>query len=165
MVQHTQQDQLRHEDERWMRLALDEARRAAQLGEVPVGAVVTRGGELLAATHNRRELDLDPTAHAEMLAMRLAAGRLGAWRLTGCVLYVTIEPCPMCAGAAVLARLARVVYGASDPKAGACGTLMDLVRDPRLNHQIEVVPGVLAAECGEVMREFFDGRRTERRGG
>jgi len=142
-----------------MREALVQARRAADLGEVPVGAVVVRDGEMIAAAHNRRETDFDPTAHAEVLVIRQAAVSLGAWRLEGCALYVTIEPCPMCAGAIVLARVPLLVYGAPDPKAGAAGTLMDITRDPRLNHRVEVIPGVLADECAAVMREFFARRR------
>jgi len=142
-----------------MRLALVEAGKAAACGEVPVGAVVVRDGEVVATAHNRRETDRDPTAHAEVLAIRSAAAALGAWRLSGCTLYVTIEPCPMCAGAIVLARIDELVFGAPDPKAGACGTLMDVVRDERLNHQVAVVRGVLAEECAGLMREFFSRRR------
>lgn len=145
--------------ERYMRLALVEAGKAAACGEVPVGAVVVRDGEVVATAHNRRETDRDPTAHAEVLAIRSAAAALGAWRLSGCTLYVTIEPCPMCAGAIVLARIDELVFGAPDPKAGACGTLMDVVRDERLNHQVAVVRGVLAEECAGLMREFFSRRR------
>jgi tRNA(adenine34) deaminase len=142
-----------------MRLALAEASKAAACGEVPIGAVVVRDDEVVAIAHNRRETDRDPTAHAEVLAIRSAAAALGAWRLSGCTLYVTIEPCPMCAGAIVLARIDELVFGASDPKAGACGTLMDVVRDERLNHQVGVVSGVLADECAGLMREFFARRR------
>jgi len=149
----------RDRHERYMRLALVEAGKAAACGEVPVGAVVVRDGEVVATAHNRRETDRDPTAHAEVLAIRSAAAALGAWRLSGCTLYVTIEPCPMCAGAIVLARIDELVFGAPDPKAGACGTLMDVVRDERLNHQVAVVRGVLAEECAGLMREFFSRRR------
>ena len=145
--------------ERYMRLALIEAGKAAACGEVPIGAIVVRDGEVIATAHNRRETDRDPTAHAEVLAIRSAAAVLGAWRLGGCTLYVTIEPCPMCAGAIVLARIDQLVFGAPDPKAGACGTLMDVVRDERLNHQVDVVSGVLAEECAGLMREFFARRR------
>jgi tRNA(adenine34) deaminase len=145
--------------ERFMREALTWAQRAAELGEVPVGAVVVRDSEILSAAHNRRELDRDPTAHAEVLAIREAAAQLGAWRLTGCTLYVTIEPCPMCAGAIVLSRLSCLVYGADDPKAGACGSLMDITRDERLNHQVEVISGVLAPDCAALLKEFFASRR------
>ena len=145
--------------ERYMRLALIEAGKAAACGEVPIGAIVVRDGDVIATAHNRRETDRDPTAHAEVLAIRSAAAALGAWRLGGCTLYVTIEPCPMCAGAIVLARIDQLVFGAPDPKAGACGTLMDVVRDERLNHQVDVVGGVLAEECAGLMREFFARRR------
>ena len=147
--------------QRFMREALDQAAQAARLGEVPVGAVIVRDGQVIAAAHNRRELDNDPTAHAEILAIRAAAQKLGAWRLAGCSLYVTIEPCAMCAGAIVLARLPMLVYGAADPKAGAAGSLMDVTRDPRLNHQVTVVAGVLADECAAVIKGFF----AQRRGG
>lgn len=139
-----------------MRRALAAAERAAGLGEVPIGAVIVRGGELVAEAHNRREIDADPLAHAELLAIRRAARRIGGWRLTGCTMYVTLEPCAMCAGALVNARVERLVYGAADPKAGFCGTLGDLARDPRLNHRLEVVGGVLAEESAELLRRFFD---------
>ena len=143
-----------------MRQALASAHAAAGLGEVPVGAVVVGGdGRLLGRGHNRREIDQDPLAHAELAAIREAARATGSWRLEGATLYVTLEPCAMCAGAIVLARLARLVFGASDPKAGFCGSLGDLVRDPRLNHRVEVVAGVRAAECGELLRTFFAGLR------
>jgi tRNA(adenine34) deaminase len=146
-----------------MRLALSEAAAAIPAGDVPVGAVVVAAtGKVLAATHNRREADQDPTAHAELLALRAAAHSLGQWRLDGCTLVVTLEPCTMCAGAAVLARVARVVYGAVDPKAGAVGSLWDVVRDRRLNHRPEVVAGVLAEECGEILRDWFTSRRDDR---
>lgn len=145
--------------ERFMRLALAEAGKAAALGEVPVGAVVVKDGQVIAAAHNRRELDRDPTAHAELLAIRAAAAALNAWRLAGCTLYVTIEPCAMCAGAVVLARLSELVFGAPDPKAGACGSVLDVVREARLNHQAQVTGGVLMDECAAVMREFFAARR------
>lgn len=143
-----------------MGVALDEARRAARAGEVPVGAVVvSAAGERLAAAHNRRESDRDPLAHAEVLAIREAARRTGSWRLEGATLYVTLEPCAMCAGALVLSRVARLVYGAADAKAGYCGSLGDLVRDPRLNHRLEVVSGLLAEASGELLRSFFAGLR------
>jgi tRNA(adenine34) deaminase len=147
-------------DDRLMRVALDEAHRCSAWGDVPIGAVVARGDEVLAHAGNERERRADPTAHAEILALREAAGRLGSWRLEGCTLYVTVEPCAMCAGAAVLARLERLVYGAADPKAGFVGSLGDLVRDPRLNHQVEVATGVLAEEAGELLRHFFTARRA-----
>lgn len=142
-----------------MRLALHEAERAAQAGDVPVGAVVLGpDGALLSAGHNEREATGDPTAHAEVLAIRRAAGRLGRWRLTGCTLVVTLEPCTMCAGAIVQARVNRVVYGARDEKAGAAGSLWDVVRDRRLNHRPEVVLGVLEQECARQLTGFFRDR-------
>jgi len=145
--------------ESWMAEALEEARRAVEHADVPVGALVVRGGEVLARAHNRREVDQDPTAHAELLALRIAAKALGSWRLEGCTLYVTLEPCTMCAGALVLARLPRLVYGAVDPKAGAVGSLYDVPRDPRLNHRVEVTGGVEAEAAGELLRAFFAARR------
>ena len=145
--------------DRWMRRALEEGRRAAQHGDVPIGAIVVHDGEAIATSHNRREVDADPTAHAEILALREAAAQLGRWRLGDCTLYVTLEPCAMCAGALVNARLATLVFGADDPKAGAVGALMDIPRDPRLNHQVQVVRGVLADDCGALLRDFFGARR------
>jgi tRNA(adenine34) deaminase len=142
-----------------MRLALDEARASASGGDVPVGAVVARGDEVVARAGNAREREQDPTAHAEILALRQAARALGSWHLEGCTLYVTLEPCAMCAGALVLARIDRLVLGAPDPKAGFAGSLGDIVRDGRLNHEVEVTVGVLAEECGEVLRAFFAERR------
>ena len=146
-------------DERLMRLALEQAERARADGDVPIGAVVARGGEVLARAGNARERDQDPTAHAEILSLRQAAGALGSWHLEGCALYVTLEPCAMCSGAIVLARIDRIVFGAADPKAGFAGSLGDLVRDPRLNHRVEVTGGVLGQECGELLRSFFVERR------
>ena len=146
-------------DERVMRLALEEARSAAAGGDVPVGAVIVRGDEILARAGNAREREQDPTAHAEILALRQASGAIGSWHLEGCALVVTLEPCAMCAGAVVLARLDRLVFGASDPKAGFAGSLGDLVRDGRLNHEVDVTVGVLAEECGEILRAFFAERR------
>lgn len=151
-------------DEHWMGVALEQARRAAALGEVPVGAVVVRGEELLGAGHNRRETDGDPLAHAELLALHEAAGRVPGWRLLGCTMYVTLEPCAMCAGALVNSRVGRLVFGASDPKAGFCGSLGDIPRDPRLNHRLDVVAGVRAEECGGLLREFFRDLRGTRDG-
>ena len=139
----------------FMRRALAAAEEAAGRGEVPVGAVVVVGGEIVAVAHNERETGCDPTAHAEILALRRAAAALGSWRLTGADLYVTMEPCPMCAGALVNARLRRLYFGCDDPKAGAVRTLYSLVDDPRLNHRVEVVPGVLAAEGAALLRSFF----------
>jgi len=150
------------DDREWMRAALAEAHRAAALGEVPVGAVVVRGDELLGAGHNRRETGGDPLAHAELLALRQAAARVEGWRLLGCTMFVTLEPCAMCAGALVNSRVERLVFGAFDPKAGWCGSLGDIPRDPRLNHRLEVVTGVLADECGALLRDFFRGLRGER---
>jgi tRNA(adenine34) deaminase len=147
------------DDEALMALALEEARAAAEGGDVPVGAVVARGDEVLGRGGNARERAQDPTAHAEILALRLASTALGSWHLEGCTLYVTLEPCAMCAGALVLARVDRLVFGAPDPKAGFAGSLGDLVRDPRLNHIVEVTGGVLEVECAEVLRVFFRDRR------
>jgi len=146
-------------DERFMELALDEARRSGEHDDVPVGAVVAHGGEVVAAAGNARELAQDPTAHAEILALRAAAASLASWHLEGCTLFVTLEPCAMCAGAVVLSRVDRVVFGAADPKAGFAGSLGNLVRDERLNHHADVVGGVLAEECGALLRGFFHDRR------
>ncbi len=146
-------------DERMMGLALEEARACLAWGDVPIGAVVTRGQEVLAGAGNQRERLGDPTAHAEILALREASRAVGSWHLDDCTLYVTLEPCAMCAGAVVLARLDRLVFGTTDPKAGFAGSLGDLVRDPRLNHRAEVTSGVRAEECGAVLREFFRSRR------
>jgi tRNA(adenine34) deaminase len=143
-----------------MRLALEQAVLSSASADVPVGAIVVDAdGGVVAACCNARGLTGDPTAHAEVLALRAASAALGTWRLTGCTLVVTLEPCTMCAGALVLARVSRVVFGASDPKAGAVGSLWDVVRDRRLNHRPEVVSGVLAQECGSLLRDFFEGRR------
>ena len=142
-----------------MGLALGEARAAGGAGDVPIGAVVARGDEVLARAGNARERDRDPTAHAEVLALRRAASAAGNWHLEGCTLVVTLEPCAMCSGALVLARVDRLVFGAPDPKAGFAGSLGDLVRDPRLNHAVDVTAGVLEDECGELLRSFFAGRR------
>jgi tRNA(adenine34) deaminase len=152
------------DDARWMDVALAEAARAAQAGEVPVGCVIVREGRELARGRNARETLDDPTAHAEVLALRAAAAAAGTWRLEGATAYVTLEPCAMCAGALVLARVRRLVYGAADPKAGAAGSLFDIVRDPRLNHRLEVSAGVGAAASGELLRAFFRDRRTLRPG-
>jgi tRNA(adenine34) deaminase len=149
--------------EHFMRLALREAEQALAEDEVPVGAVVVRHGELIAAAHNQREQLRDPTAHAEMIAITQAADAVGDWRLEECSLYVTLEPCAMCAGAIVLARLPQVVYGATDPKAGAVASLYRLLEDGRLNHRAEVVPGVLAGPCGEILSRFFENKRQQGR--
>lgn len=142
-----------------MREALAEARLALEHGDVPVGCVVVRDGEIVGRGHNVRERDADPTGHAELIAIREAAAAIGSWRLEGCTLYVTLEPDAMCAGAIVLARVPRLVYGASDPKAGAAGSVLDLVRDPRLNHRVELIAGILAEEGGALLQEFFEARR------
>ena len=146
-------------DEYFMRLALREAERALEHDDVPVGAVVVHEGEVVGAGHNERELRQDPTAHAEMLALREAAAHLRSWRLLGTVLYVTLEPCVQCAGAIVLGRIPRVVYGARDPKAGAAGSVLDVLSEPRLNHRPEVAAGLLAEECSAVLVDFFRTRR------
>jgi tRNA(adenine34) deaminase len=145
-----------------MDLALAEARLAAEEGEVPVGAVALINGKVLAARHNERETAADPTAHAEILALRDAAAVVGGWRLSALTLVVTLEPCPMCAGALVAGRVSRVVFGASDPRAGACGTLYNLCADPRLNHELEVTGGVAATACGDLLSNFFAEKRPDR---
>jgi tRNA(adenine34) deaminase len=142
-----------------MSAALEEARAALAHGDVPIGAAVVLDGRVVSARHNERELRNDPTAHAEILALQDAARALGSWRLSGASLVVTLEPCPMCAGAAVAARLGRLVYGAADPKAGACGSLYNLCSDPRLNHEVVVVPGVRSAESAALLSSFFADRR------
>ncbi len=146
-------------DEQYMQTALEEARIAASEGEVPIGAVVVCDGVVVARAHNRRENDADPSAHAEYRAMLEASRALGRWRLTGCTVYVTLEPCLMCAGLMVNARIDRCVYGAADPKGGAFGTLFDVSNDPRLNHAFRVTSGVCADECAQVLRDFFKARR------
>ena len=151
-----------------MRLALREAARALEHDDVPIGAVVVHDGEVIGAGHNERELRADPTAHAEMIALREAARALGSWRVLDSVMYVTLEPCAMCAGAIVLARLPRVVFGATDPKAGAAGSVLDVLDEPRLNHRPQVESGLLAEECADLLRAFFApaamSRRRENRG-
>jgi tRNA(adenine34) deaminase len=146
-------------DEYYMRLALREAERATEHDDVPVGAVVVKDGEVIGAAHNERELRNDPTAHAETLALRQASQALGSWRVLDSVMYVTLEPCTMCAGAIVLSRIPRVVFAASDPKAGAAGSVLDLLNVPQLNHRPQVAGGLLAQEAGEMLRGFFAGRR------
>jgi tRNA(adenine34) deaminase len=143
-------------DAAFMGEALAEARAAAGVGDVPVGAVIVRDGRVIARGHNRRERDRDPTAHAEMEALRYAARVLGGWRLLGCTLYVTLEPCVMCAGALVQARLPRLVYGARDPKAGAAGSVIDVLTDARVNHVVEVVGAIRESECGALLQAFFE---------
>ncbi len=152
-------DAARSEDHRIMELALEEARLAATQGEVPVGAVLVVGGEVVASRGNERERRHDPTAHAEMLVLRDGAGLVGGWRLKEATLYVTLEPCAMCAGAIVLARIKRLVYGADDPKAGAAGTIFNIVDHPSLNHQPEVRAGVMTIESARLLRDFFADRR------
>jgi tRNA(adenine34) deaminase len=147
------------DDAAWMREALVEAERALAHGDVPVGAVAVRDGKIIGRGHNRKEADGDPTAHAEMIALREAARALGGWRLVGVTLYCTLEPCPMCAGAMVSARLPRLVYGADDPKAGAVGSVVELLRDPRFNHRVAVTRGVLAEEAQALLERFFAGLR------
>jgi tRNA(adenine34) deaminase len=149
------------DDHELMRRALDQARRAGDAGEVPVGAVVVVDGRVVALAGNQREAAGDPTAHAEIVALRHAAAESGGWRLNGATLYVTLEPCPMCAGAAVAARIGRLVFGAPDPKAGACGSLYNLCADPRLNHEVVVEPGVLQEECADLMRAWFAAHRGQ----
>jgi len=146
-------------DEYFMRFALREAERALEHDDVPVGCVIAKGGEVIAAGANERELRGDPTAHAEILALREASGRLGNWRLDGCILYVTLEPCAMCAGAIVLARVPRVVFATTDPKAGAAGSVLDVLGEPALNHRPDVAGGLLAQEAGDLLRAFFVPRR------
>lgn len=146
-------------DESAMRLALEEAALATTHGDVPVGAVVLDGGRVVASRHNERELRSDPTAHAELLALRDAGEVVGGWRLAGLTVVTTLEPCPMCAGALVASRVSRLVYGATDPRAGSCGTLYNLCCDPRLNHEVAVTAGVLAADCAGLLQGFFEDRR------
>ena len=146
-------------DEYFMRLALREAARALEHDDIPVGAVVVKDGEVIGSGHNEREIRADPTAHAELIAVREAARALGSWRVLESVLYVTLEPCAMCAGAVVLARVPRVVFGAADPKAGAAGSVLDVLAEPRLNHRPQVESGPLAEECADLLRSFFASRR------
>lgn len=152
---------MEHADHAYMALALAQARAAADLGEVPIGAVVVCDGAVVATGHNRREIDHDPAGHAEFLAIRDASRKLERWRLSDCTVYVTLEPCPMCAGLMHQARIARCVYGAPDPKAGALGTLYDLSNDERLNHRFDVTSGILAEESAAMLREFFGRLRGE----
>ena len=146
-----------------MQLALQEAKRAAEIDEVPIGAVVVKDDEVISKAHNLRETLQDATAHAELLAIKEACEVLGTWRLIGCTLYVTLEPCPMCAGAIILSRVDKLVFGAKDPKGGACGSVVNLTADDRFNHRPEVVEGVMAKECGEILKAFFQGKRKRQR--
>ncbi len=155
MMELTQQQM----DERYMRMALDAAQVAEENGDVPIGTVIVHEGRVIARAYNQREQLKDPTAHAEIIALTQAAAALGMWRLHGCTIYVTLEPCPMCAGALVMARLDRLVYGCTDPKAGACGSLYDICRDGRLNHRLQVTCGVLADDCAGLLQVFFRQRR------
>ena len=147
-------------DERYMRMAIDAAQVAEENGDVPIGAVIVYQNQVIGRAYNQREQLKDPTAHAEIVALTQAASFVGSWRLHGCTIYVTLEPCPMCAGALVLGRLDRLVYGCPDPKTGACGSLYDIVRDERLNHRLEVTPGVLADDCATLLQAFFQQRRN-----
>ena len=152
------------DDEQGMRAALREAERALAIDEVPVGCVVVHDGQVIARGHNQVEVLKDATAHAEMIAIGAASEALASWRLTECTIYVTLEPCAMCAGALVLSRMGRLVYGAADPKAGGCGSVLDVIGEPRLNHRVEIATGVLAEECGEMLREFFRKKRRAAEG-
>ncbi|MCE5186853.1 MAG: tRNA adenosine(34) deaminase TadA [Planctomycetaceae bacterium] len=151
-------------DERFMRMAIDQAYMAEEKGDVPIGCVIIHQGRVIAKGCNQRELLGDPTAHAEIIALTQAAEYIGNWRLEGCTIYVTLEPCPMCAGALVLGRLDRLVYGTDDPKTGAVKSLYNIVQDPRLNHRLEVTSGVLESECRKQLQDFFKRRRTENAG-
>jgi tRNA(adenine34) deaminase len=146
-------------DERFMRLALDQAKIAEENGDVPIGAVIVHNNQIIGKAYNQREQLKDPTAHAEIIALTQAAAALQSWRLTGCTMYVTLEPCPMCAGALVLARIDRLVYGCDDPKTGACKSLYNIVQDERLNHRLEVTTGVLADDCSRLLQDFFQQKR------
>lgn len=148
--------------DKFMEEALREAKKAAAMGEIPVGAVIVKDGEIIARGHNRTETDKDPTAHAEMIAIRGAAKALGGWRLPGCAMYVTLEPCSMCAGAIVWSRIERLIVGTKDPKAGACGSVFNIVEDPRLNHRVAVETGCMQEECADLLKRFF--RELRRRG-
>ena len=150
------------EDERYMRLAIQQAQIAEENGDVPIGAVIVFKNQIIGKAYNQREQLNDPTAHAEIIALTQAAAYIESWRLHGCTIYVTLEPCPMCAGALVLARMDRLVYGCDDPKTGACKSLYNIVQDERLNHRLEVISGVLAADCGMLLKDFFHRRRLEK---
>jgi tRNA(adenine34) deaminase len=150
-----------NEDEQFMRLAIGQATIAEENGDVPIGAVIVYENRIIAKAYNQREQLNDPTAHAEIIALTQAAAALETWRLTGCSIYVTLEPCPMCAGALVLARIDRLVFGCNDPKTGACGSLYNIVQDSRLNHRLEVTSGILPDECAKQLQDFFEKKRTE----
>lgn len=147
------------EDEEFMRLAIEQAKIAQENGDVPIGALIVHQNQIIGKAYNQREQLKDPTAHAEIIALTQAAAALQSWRLTGCTMYVTLEPCPMCAGALVLARIDRLVYGCDDPKTGACKTLYNIVQDERLNHRLEVRTGVLADDCSRLLQDFFQQKR------
>ena len=153
---------MNEDDERFMQIALNEAEKAAEEGETPIGAVAVLNGKIIAKARNKREIWNDPTAHAEIIALKKSAKKLNRWRLTGLTLYVTLEPCAMCAGAMVLARIDRLVYGCTDPKAGACGTLYNILQDKRLNHQVEITTGVMEKECSALLKKFFKQLRSNR---
>lgn len=150
---------MKKNDEQFMRMAIEAAKTAEENGDVPIGAVIVHNGQIVAKAYNQREQLQDPTAHAEIIALTQAAAALQSWRLIGCTMYVTLEPCPMCAGALVNSRIDRLVYGCDDPKAGACKTLYNIVQDERLNHRIDVISGVLADECAQLLSDFFSRRR------
>lgn len=149
--------------DKYMKAALLEAKKAEQLGEVPIGAVIVKDGQIVGRGYNRRELDNDPTAHAEMIAIREASERLGSWRLNDCNLYVTLEPCPMCAGAIIQARIDAVVYGTEDPKAGSAGTLLNILQDERFNHQTDMISGVMREDCRTILTSFFQELRRRKK--
>ncbi|MBM7716731.1 tRNA adenosine(34) deaminase TadA [Siminovitchia sp. FSL H7-0308] len=151
-------------EEKYMNVAIEEAKKARSIGEVPIGAIIVLNGKIIAKASNRRETEQNAVAHAEIIAIQEACRTLGTWRLENAELYVTLEPCPMCSGAIILSRIKKVVYGASDPKAGCAGTLMNLLSDARFNHQSEVVGGVLADECGELLSQFFRELRRKKKG-
>jgi len=150
-------------NERYMRLAIEEAKKAERIGEVPIGCVIVKDDQVIASGYNHRETDQQATAHAELIAIENACKKLGNWRLEGCELFVTLEPCPMCAGAIMLSRIEHVVYGANDPKGGCCGTLMNLVQDERFNHVSRLTSGVLEEECGEMLTSFFRDLRAKKK--
>jgi tRNA(adenine34) deaminase len=151
------------DDNYYMSIAIEEAKKASAIGEVPIGAIIVRNGEIVGSGYNTRETAKDPLAHAEMMAIKKASETLGGWRLLDTTLYVTLEPCPMCSGAIVQARVPRIVYGAMDPKAGCAGSLMNLLQDPRLNHQVEITQGVMEEECGLLLKDFFRSLRERRK--
>jgi len=164
-IRQTLDDKLAEQDEQFMRPAIDAAHIAEENGDVPIGAVIVHKDTIIAKAYNQREQLQDPTAHAEIIALTQAAAALETWRLNGCTMYVTLEPCCMCAGALVLARIDRLVYGCDDPKAGACKSLYNIVQDKRLNHRLEVIAGVLADECSELLQAFFAKKRTDNKMG